>query len=408
MAIAQKNVRVKLENGTITTADKAWLLSPQRRQYDHIAFAPGKAYPNVYNLFVGFAYSPELRSCAGSPIEGKCSLFLKHIRKVICSGNNSHYEYVLNWIAHLFQKPDELPEVALILQGEEGTGKGKFANVIAHLVGLHALHLDNIGQLVGRFNSHLADAMFVFADESLWGGNKQEIGRLKAMITEKNLMVEPKGKTPFKINNCKRFVFATNEEWAAPVGPQDRRFFPLVVSDARRRNHQYFSAIDGELKNDDDSGYKALMHFFIKRDISKFNPRTRPYSKHSFWLKLQSTNSVLQWWFSYLNDCDQSTWRELVLTKQLFECYIEWCNSTKVRYPDSSQHFGRKLHKVAPHIVNCNPEKEGHQYDLGTLVKCRKEFESSFESGSEIWDVYTEYTVDTEYAVNTEYAVDDD
>jgi len=35
-----------------------------------------------------------------------------HIRQVICGGNAEYFDYLLNWMARLVQRPAELGEVA--------------------------------------------------------------------------------------------------------------------------------------------------------------------------------------------------------------------------------------------------------------------------------------------------------
>lgn len=73
-----------------------WLKHPQRRQFDTIVFAPGKEVPGAYNLWKGFA-------CQSRP--GDCSLFLTHLQKNVCSDNEEHFQYLLNWMARAIQQP---------------------------------------------------------------------------------------------------------------------------------------------------------------------------------------------------------------------------------------------------------------------------------------------------------------
>jgi phage/plasmid-associated DNA primase len=40
----------------------------------------------------------------------------------------------------------------------------------------------------------MKDTVLIFADEAIWGGNKKDIGKLKAMVTEEYVMIEAKGK----------------------------------------------------------------------------------------------------------------------------------------------------------------------------------------------------------------------
>jgi hypothetical protein len=43
-----------------------------------------------------------------------------HIREVICSGNDEHFEYLLNWAALMFQRPERQGEVAVVVRGTKG------------------------------------------------------------------------------------------------------------------------------------------------------------------------------------------------------------------------------------------------------------------------------------------------
>jgi hypothetical protein len=75
-----------------------WLHHPNRRELEGIVFSPGKETHNFYSLWRGFAVKP---------INGDCSLYLKHVEEVICSGNKEIYRYVIAWMAHAVQSMDE-------------------------------------------------------------------------------------------------------------------------------------------------------------------------------------------------------------------------------------------------------------------------------------------------------------
>lgn len=99
------------KNKEVKQAD-FWLEHEDRRQYDGLVFEPGNNHdPRFYNFWQGFSVEPK---------SGNCSLYLDHIRNTICCGNEKHYQYVLSWMAHAVQKPDERPETALVLRGKQG------------------------------------------------------------------------------------------------------------------------------------------------------------------------------------------------------------------------------------------------------------------------------------------------
>ena len=41
----------------------------------------------------------------------------------------------MSWLAHIVQKPYELPQVIMVIISEEGTGKDMFAEFISKVIG---------------------------------------------------------------------------------------------------------------------------------------------------------------------------------------------------------------------------------------------------------------------------------
>ena len=114
-----------------------------------MVFDPGaKPNPNVLNLWRGFAVEAD--------DSGGCSLYLAHITGVICSGNDEHATYLLDYLAWGVQNPGKRPEVAVVLRGEEGTGKGTMVHPYGELFGSHYQHISQPGHLVGTLQCPLA------------------------------------------------------------------------------------------------------------------------------------------------------------------------------------------------------------------------------------------------------------
>ena len=113
----------------VTTEAEHWLSSPHRRQYlGGVVFDPkGKARPDQWNLWNGFEFEPKA---------GDWSLMCNHIRDVICGGDKAALDYVLNWTALMFKKPDKPDGVALVLRGLKGVGKGIFFHYLRKACGI--------------------------------------------------------------------------------------------------------------------------------------------------------------------------------------------------------------------------------------------------------------------------------
>lgn len=136
-------------------APSVWLTNEYRREYTgRLVFDPaGKSKRrDVLNLWDGFAVEPK---------PGSWYRLRKHTHDIICGGNDECFDYVMNWMARLVQRPGEQGEVAIVLRSVEGTGKGILARAIKHLLGQHGLHISNARHLVGNFNSHLRDCVFL-------------------------------------------------------------------------------------------------------------------------------------------------------------------------------------------------------------------------------------------------------
>jgi len=151
------NELVFLEFDKPATLGTYWLRSPHRRQYDRIIFDPSDRAPATsYNLWRGFGVDAR---------PGDWSLLREHVRKNICGGDERLFQYVTGWMAYAVQHPERPAEVALVLRGAKGTGKGTFANAFGHLFGKSYLAISNPNHLTGHFNAHLRDTLVLLVDE---------------------------------------------------------------------------------------------------------------------------------------------------------------------------------------------------------------------------------------------------
>ncbi len=256
---------------------KFWLGHKHRRTYRGVTFWPGREFEQELNLWRGFNVDA---------VPGDCDLFLAHVRDNICRGNEEHYDYLLHWMANAVQDPGQPGQVAIVLRGGQGTGKGVFAHTLGHLFGIHYKHVVNPDHIMGQFNSTLRDAALVFADECFVAGDRRQESALKTLITEDRLRTEAKGLDSVETRNCVHLIMATNQDWSISVDWDDRRFFALNVGDDRKQDTAYFRAIHEQMKA---GGYEALMHRLLTMDLRDFNVRQCPKTDE---LRRQQVNSL--------------------------------------------------------------------------------------------------------------------
>ena len=240
-----------------------WLSDPNRLTYDSVTFKPKE--PNVLsdnrlNLGRGFGVFPQ---------KGSWKLMHEHIYDVLGAGDPQAGLYITRWLAYTLQHPDVVGETVLVLQGHEGTGKGTLARAMLRIFGPHGLPVTQPKHLVGGFSGHLHHCCFLFLDEAFWAGDVQAEGRLKSLITEDTITIEPKYFTPFQVPNLLHIMMSSNSDWVVPAGPHARRYAVFKVSDARMNDFAYFTALRTEL---DNGGIEAMLFDLLAFDLGDWHP----------------------------------------------------------------------------------------------------------------------------------------
>jgi hypothetical protein len=254
-----------------------WVGNPGRRQYDGgMKFAPtcneDVFNGNTLNLWNGFAVAarkPEGKSGAAG-----CNLLLEHGRKIICSGDEEHYNYLIKREAFIVQRRTR-SEIAVGLQTKkEGTGKGLWSRAFNRLLGTHAMEIQKPEHVVGKHNRHLETMLRITADEALFALSPLHRNALYNSITEPRITIEPKFIDAYPADNHLNIDIISNSDHFRPVSGSARRFFVPTVSQDKESNHEYFAAI---LKQLSDGGYEALLyHLLYEVDIRGFNVRAVP------------------------------------------------------------------------------------------------------------------------------------
>jgi hypothetical protein len=235
-----------------------WLKHPDRRGYEGVDLVPDapEELPNGYlNLWRGFSVIPK---------PGAWSLMLRHVGQALAAGDRRAADYILRWAAWIVQHPGERAEVALVLKGAKGCGKGVFVRALTQCFGEHGMQIANQEHLVGKFNGHLRSSLFLFADEAFWAGDKKGESVLKGLITEPVLTIEQKAIDAVQWPNRLKIAMAANADWVVPASAGERRYAIFGCADTYVRGRcneaerdAYFSALHFEL---DHGGLEAMLY----------------------------------------------------------------------------------------------------------------------------------------------------
>ena len=243
-----------------------WLTHRDRQQYRGVTFRPAgpKVVDRCLNLWQGWGV--EARA-------GDWGLIRNHIREVIAGGNKEFGDYIENWIAWSIQNPALQAEVALVLIGLKGVGKGTLVRCLQRIFGAHAFQVTSREEVIGKFNGHLQDCVLFVVDEAYWGGDKRCVGRLQGMITEPTLPIERKGIDLIQVPNYLHVVMLAEPGWVIPAGRYERRYAAFDVSAVKKRNRAYFRALHREIA---EGGAEAMFYDLGRMDLGDWHPRDIP------------------------------------------------------------------------------------------------------------------------------------
>lgn len=326
-----EHTRVEKNDKLMTKAD-LWLKSAHRRQYKGLIFDPsGKWHEGWLNMWKGWSVEPK---------KGDWSLLRQLILEVLVDGDHEHFEWVLDWIAFMFQHPEQVAEVAVAFRGEKGTGKGTLGRALFKLAGASGLHISSPGHLTGRFNSHLQNCVCLFADEAFWAGNKEGESVLKQLVTEPTLTYEGKGRDAVTGRNHVHIIMASNNDWVVPAGMDgERRFAVFNVNNKRKGDKAFFRALNRQIY--EENGLAAMLHDMLTRDLGDRHPRDSvPQTKALIEQKAMSQSPEESWWNGLLDSgCLPNFLRDLpwhetsveVDRDELYDDYVAYAKKLSAR-----------------------------------------------------------------------------
>jgi Family of unknown function (DUF5906) len=280
------------DNGTFISAGAAWKSSPKRREFASIGYWPNhyERPAKSYNLWQGWGVEPK---------EGDCSIIYDHILNVVANGDKAKADFILDFCAHMIQRPWEKPGVALVLTGRKGTGKTLLTRILARIVGAHNTLITASGKkLFQQFNWHVADKLLIGAEEAFFAGNNEQNDQLKHLITGDEIEVEQKFGQRISMKSMHRVIMTSNHDQVVAASDDERRFFVCDVSDKRRGDDVYFSPLVRVTKGEDEATLAAFMYELRTRDINGWTAEKAARNASSIDLarqKLLSLEPPLQW-----------------------------------------------------------------------------------------------------------------
>lgn len=342
--------------------EEFWI-SPSTLMYDATAFTPAATPATTLNFWVGPA-----------PIAapGNWVLLRDFLRDIICAGDTSIFDYLVNFMAHMIQKPEEKPGIMITLLGGQGIGKGVFFSLLRAIWSRTTLQVSDIENVTGRFNACLERNFIICMDEALFAGDKKAMDRLKSISTELTLQIEQKYQPARSISSVHRLFASSNHTHFGNIEMDDRRFVFLQVSSLKQQDTSYFGGIVNAINDPRTLG--ALVYYLQRKNLHKFDVRKKPNTREHLSQKLKSLQGVKRFWYEvlatgYLN----GTGKEGPLFQTLKD--VEWSGAVFVPTTSLVDMY-REFNRVA----------QKHQtVQSAEVIACIHELCPSAQAGRQTW-----------------------
>ena len=313
---------------------KRWLQSPKRVDVDleNVIFdaskAPGALLSGYINLFHGIEMKPK---------KGNCEV-IRELVRYLCKDEDV-YNWVIRWIAYPLQHPGAKMQTAIIMHGDEGTGKSfLWRNIVAPIYGEYAATIGQ-SELESQFNPWVSRKLFLVAEEVV---SRAELtshkGRLKHLVTGEDIQINDKN-MPLRVEkNQANFVFLSNEIQPNKLDEGDRRY--CVIFTPPPLDKSFYEEVH---KCIEAGGIEAFYHELVHMDLTGFNPNTKPPlnedKRELIEISASPTKLFFDAWWEELLDIPKQT----CTTGQLYHEFSRWAPKNGFKFVPTNIIFSREM-----------------------------------------------------------------
>jgi len=314
-----------------------------------------KKFFNTYNKTTYWDYN-KIEKSYGFP-------HIKELLMNLVGEDEKSYDYFNMWLGWIIQKPTEKLPTAIILQGRQGSGKGRFKSLI--LDNIFAENCQEINQthLESSFNEYLLGKQIIMANEVMHNENRQTLPNvLKNLVTDDTITISRKFRKEIVGRNFTHWIFCTNSDNPIKIDQDDRRysvfyseklkgggknaakFIQSLMKNLEQELKQYISYLKSlKIKYEDVhepimTQAKEEIIDLNKDTIIKFIENLPRYTDlEDMFINIFGTTNPA----NFIGDGDTT-----LDTDSLYKAYVEWCHKSEYKGIFQKQNFSKKLSQL--------------------------------------------------------------
>jgi len=290
----------------------------------------------------------------------------RHIKELIfnlCGKDEEYYDWFINWLAWQVQYPTSKLPTAVILQGEQGTGKGVLKNhVLDAIFGMNCQEI-NQTHLESAFNEYLLGKQVIVANEVMHNENRQVLPNiLKNLVTDEYITIQRKFRKDLVIRNYTHWIFCTNSDNPIKIEEGDRRYSVFKSKKLRGGGKKAIQFVKTLIENKDHE-LPVFLQYLKTIEVDEFLvsvPKMTEAKEEIIDLNKDTITKFLEDLPRY-NDLEDLFMKIFGSTKSIifigegdvtidtdsfYRAYVEWCNKNVYKGIFQKQNFSKKLSQL--------------------------------------------------------------
>lgn len=253
---------------------------------------------NFYNTYNELDIKPIEENLSLHQLENNIPNSLKFVKHVF----GEHFEYGLDYIKILYERPTQILPILCLISKERGTGKSSFIKWMKSIFGLNMTYIKG-DAFNSQFNSDWASMVIVAIDEVFFD-RKEITERLKYLSTTDKDKIEAKGKDRQEIEFFAKFILCSNnEDNFIQIDDEEIRFWIRKVKPLQSEDVHFLEKLRQEIP--------YFLKYLLTREYkNKQKTRmwfTREQIMTDSLMKLMSNNKVELALLELFNECFEKT-----------------------------------------------------------------------------------------------------
>ncbi len=293
--VEDPNGNKKTKTTRVKTA-KAWLDWSYRAELKGLTFAPGEGKiteSGHLNAWSGWGFT--------EPTKGDITPWQSLLNHVF-GEELALRQWFERWVAFPIQNPGAKQANAVMVWGiGEGTGKTLIGHIIMMLYGKHATELKD-SDLEDTRNEWAENIQFALADDVTGQDSRKLANRLKTLVTQKVVRLNPKYIPSYTVPDCINYYFTSNDPNALNISSGDRRYMIHEVLAGKLAIELRKTIIEWRAT---EEGLNALAWHLLNLPMGDYDPNVAPpESEAKSLMALAGKGDVGEWAHDFMADID--------------------------------------------------------------------------------------------------------